>query len=220
MSKRLVIVGNGRMAEVFHSHFTHTTDYRVAGFAVDRDLIRADHLLGLPLVPLEDVESRFPPESVHAFVAIGPVRNSAVRAAKFVELRDKGYRFANYVSPQAMISPDARIGEGVSVGAFSAVQPWSEIGDNVLIGSGSHVGHHCHVNRHAYLAVHVVMAGSVIIGERAFLGVGVTIRDNVNIGAGSVIGAGATILRDVEPDAVYAALPAKKMPMRGDQVRF
>ena len=45
MPKQLVIVGNGQMAELFFSHFTYDTDYRVAGFAVDRAFMSSDRLL-------------------------------------------------------------------------------------------------------------------------------------------------------------------------------
>jgi len=220
MSRELVIIGNGQMAELFCSHFTRTSDYRVAGFAVDATFIKAGELLGLPVVALEEVESRFAPDAFDAFVAIGPAANNTVRAARFLDLRRRGYRLANYISPQALISPDASVGENVVVGPFSAVQPWARIGDNVLVGGSSIVGHHCQVHSHAYLALHVVMAGSVVIGERAFVGIGATIRDNVKIGEGSVIGAGATILSDVAPNSVHVPPRATQLPMSADQVRL
>ncbi len=220
MSNRLVIVGNGQMAEMFCSNFTHWSDYDVAGFAVDPEFIKGNQLLGRPLVPLEDIESRFPPGMFHAFVAIGPVRNNAVRAAKFLELRRRGYSFANYVSPHAVVSPDASLGENVSIGHFCSVAPWTRIGDNVLIGSLSVVGHHCEVRSHAYMAGHVAIAGSVVVGERAFVGIGATIRDNVNLGECCIIGAGATILDDVEPKTVHAAPEARQRPKRVDQIRL
>ena len=220
MSRGLVIIGNGQMAELFCSHFNRTSDYRVAGFAVDGSFIKEAELLGLPVVALEEVESRFGPDAFDAFVAIGPVGNNAVRAAWFRDLRSRGYRLANYISPQALISPDASIGENVVVGPFSVVQPWARIGDNVLVGGSSIVGHHCQLHSHAYLALHVVMAGSVVIGERAFVGVGATIGDNVKVGEGSVIGAGATILRDVDPNTVHVPPRAVQLPMAADQVRL
>lgn len=220
MSKRLVIVGSGQMAELFCSNFTHSADYEVAGFAVDAQFIKGRELLGRPLVPFDEIASRFPPREFHAFVAIGPVRNNEVRAARFLELRRKGYRFASYISPRAEVSPDATLGENVTIGHFCVIGPWATIGDNVLIGSSSIVGHHSQVQRNAFLPAHVVMAGSVVIGERAFVGTGVTIRDNVSIGEGCVIAAGATILGDVEPNSVYASPAAKALPMRADQARL
>jgi len=220
MSKQLVIVGNGQMAELFLSHFSKTTDYRVAGFAVDRDLIKQDRLHDLPVVAFEEIESHYPPDSFEAFVAIGPVRNNTVRAARFRELRQKRYRFANYLSPHAVISADAHLGENVSVGHLAIVSPWVTVGDDVLIGAACIIGHHCQVHSHAFLPLQVVMAGSVVIGERAFIGTGAVIRDNVSIGEGSVIGAGSVVLGDVEPGTVYASPAAKPLPMRADQARL
>jgi len=220
MSKQLVIVGDGQMAELFCSQFSHATGYRVAGFAVDRDFLRSDRRLGLPVVPFEEVESHFAPESFHAFVAIGPVKNNTIRAARFLAMRQKGYRFASYISPHAIVSPDASLGENVALGHLAIVSPWTRIGDNVLIGAGSSIGHHCEVQSHAFLALHVVMAGSVRVGERVFVGAGTTIRDNVSIGTGSVVGAASAILGDVEADAVYASSGAKPLPMRADQARL
>ena len=220
MAKQLVIVGSGQMAELFYSNFSRSTDYQVAGFAVDAQFIKGHEMLGLPLVPFDQIESHFPPSAFDVFVSIGPVRNNEIRAARFLDLRRRGYRFASYISPRAEVSADATLGANVTIGHFSAVGPWARIGDNVLIGSSSIIGHHCQVHSHAFLPAHVVMAGSVVIGERAFVGTGATIRDNVNIGEGSVIGAGATILGDVEPNSVYASPAAKPLPMRADQARL
>lgn len=220
MSKPLFIVGNGQLAQLYCSTFNRFTDYRVAGFAVDRDMITTDSLVGLPVVPLDEVESHFPPDAVHAFVGIGPVGNNAVRAAKFLEMEQKKYRFANCISPHAVVSPDVQIGKNVVIGHLTVVSPWVSIGDDVVIGSTSSIGHHSRIHDHAFLPVHVVVAGSVVIGERAFVGAGATIRDNVTIGAGSVIGAGATVLADVEPGAVYVSERAKRLPMAADQVRL
>lgn len=220
MSKQLVIVGTGQMAELSCSQFTHNTDYRVVGFAVGREFIKTDKLLGLPLVPLEKLRMQFPPESTEAFISVGPVKNNAVRAALFDELRHEGYRFANFISPRAVVSPDVTMGENVYVGHLSVISSWCRIGDGVVIGSTINVGHHCHIRRHAFLAGHTVLAGSVDVGERAFIGAGVTIRDNVTIGEASVVGAGATILGDVEPNSVYATERASKLAIAADQVRL
>jgi sugar O-acyltransferase (sialic acid O-acetyltransferase NeuD family) len=220
MSRELVIVGNGQMAELFCSQFTHNTDYRVVGFSIGRELMTGDELLGLPLLPLEELRTQFPPESTDAFIAVGPVKNNAVRAALFDDLRRHGYRLANLISPKAVVSPDVTMGENVVVGHLSVISSWCRIGDGVVIGSTTNIGHHCRIRGHAFLAGHTVLAGSVDVGERAFIGTGVTIRDNVTIGAASVVGAGATILGDVEPNSVYAAERGRKLSISADQVRL
>src|ERR1700761_891870 len=44
----------------------------------------------------------------------------------------------------------------------------------------------------------------VRIGERCWLGARVTVLPGVSIGAGTIVAAGAVVVRDCEPDAVYA----------------
>ncbi len=219
MAGDIVIVGSGQMAELFCSQFTQWTDYRVAGFAIGRQFIKEQTLLGRPVVPIEEVEARFPPHTTSAFVAIGPVRNNAVRAATFEDLRRRGYRFPSLASPHAVVAADAVIGENVVIGHLTVISSLCRIGDNVVIGSTCNIGHHCRVQAHAFLAGHLVIAGSVTVGERAFVGVGAVVRDNVSIGAGSLVGAGATILDDVEPDSVHVAERAKQLPIPASQMR-
>jgi sugar O-acyltransferase (sialic acid O-acetyltransferase NeuD family) len=208
------------MAELFCSQFTHNSEYRVVGFAVGREFMKTDELLGLPLVPLEKLRMQFPPDSTEVFISVGPVKNNAVRAALFDELRHEGYRFANLISAKAVVPSDVTIGENVVIGHLSVISSWCRIGDGVVIGSTTNIGHHCHIRRHAFLAGHTVLAGSIDVGERAFIGAGVTIRDNVTVGEASVVGAGATILGDVEPNSVYVTERASKLAIAADQVRL
>lgn len=54
----------------------------------------------------------------------------------------------------------------------------------------------------------------IVIGNDVWIGNGVCIKEGVTIGDGAVIGAGSLVLHDVEPYAVYAGVPAKKIRMR------
>jgi sugar O-acyltransferase (sialic acid O-acetyltransferase NeuD family) len=220
MRRPLIIYGNGQMAESFYSKFKAAGQYDVVAFTVDRGFNASDRLFDLPVIAFEDLGARFPPGQVEAFVAVGPIKNNRIRAAKYLELKGRGYRIASYVSPLSRVSPDARVGENCSLGEHTLVQPYANVEDDVHIGSASIVGHHCVVRQHAYLAVHVVTAGSVTIGERAFIGAGVIIRDNVTVGEAAIVGAGANVLYDIEPDSVYAAAHAVRLPMRSDQARL
>jgi sugar O-acyltransferase (sialic acid O-acetyltransferase NeuD family) len=220
MTRRVVIIGSGQMAELFCSQFSQWTDYRVAGFAIDRRFIREQTLRGLPVVPLDELEARFPPEATDAFVAIGPTGNNAVRAAAFDDLRRRGYRLPTLISPHAVVAADAVIGENVVIGHLTVISSLCRVGDNVVVGSTCNVGHHCQLQAHAFLAGHAVLAGSVVVGERAFVGAGAVIRDNLAIGAGSIVGAGAVILDNVEPDSVHVAERARRLPIPAGQVRL
>jgi len=56
--------------------------------------------------------------------------------------------------------------------------------------------------------------GDVVIGDRAWICYRAIILPGVSIGEGAVIGAGAVVTKDVEPFAIMAGNPAKKIGER------
>ena len=57
---------------------------------------------------------------------------------------------------------------------------------------------------------------NISIGNDVWIGSGVMITDGVTVGDGAVIGAGSLVISDVEPYAIYAGSPAKKIGTRYD----
>jgi len=55
---------------------------------------------------------------------------------------------------------------------------------------------------------------AIEIGNDVWIGKGVAIIDGITIGDGAVIGGGALVNHDVEPYAIYAGVPAKKIGER------
>ncbi len=58
---------------------------------------------------------------------------------------------------------------------------------------------------------------NISIGNDVWIGRGVMITDGVTIGDGAVIGARSLVISDVEPYAIYAGSPAKKIGTRFDE---
>jgi maltose O-acetyltransferase len=51
---------------------------------------------------------------------------------------------------------------------------------------------------------------AVTIGRGAWLGAGVVVLPGVTVGDGCVVAAGSVVTRDLEPNALYAGVPAVK----------
>jgi maltose O-acetyltransferase len=62
--------------------------------------------------------------------------------------------------------------------------------------------------------------GDVVIGDRAWIGYGALILPGVRIGEGAVVGAGAVVTKDVEPFAIVAGNPARKIGERNRDLRY
>lgn len=202
--KPLVIFGNSQMAQIAHFYLTHDSDYTVEAFTVDRDYISNSTFCNLPVVAFEEVENFYPPESFSMFIAVGYTRLNQLRTEKYELAKAKGYNLISYVSSRATTWSDLSIGENCFILEDSTIQPFVKIGNNVTLWSGNHIGHHTIIGDNCFIAPHVVVSGGVEIGKNCFIGVNATIRDHVKIGENCIIGAGAVILKDTQPNEVYA----------------
>jgi acetyltransferase-like isoleucine patch superfamily enzyme len=75
---------------------------------------------------------------------------------------------------------------------------------NVIVPSLTHIQGHPKSN------------GDIIIGNDVWIGEGAVIMGGVTIGDGAVVGTNAVVAKDVEPYAIVAGIPARKVRMRFD----
>jgi sugar O-acyltransferase (sialic acid O-acetyltransferase NeuD family) len=199
----LVIFGAGEAAQLAYYYFTTDSDYQVVAFTVDSVYVKESELFGLPVIPFEDICSRFQPKTYEFFVAMGYSKLNELRKARYLAAKAIGYRLASYVSSRASILNHGMIGDNCFVLEDNTIQPFALIGNNVTLWSGNHIGHHSTIHDHCFIASHVVISGGVEIGEACFIGVNATLRDHIKVGEKCVIGAGALLLADAEHGGVY-----------------
>lgn len=217
--KDLVIFGIGQIGEVIHYYFTYEAERRIAAFTVDEAYRTTDRLFDLPVVPFEEVEARYPPDSHDLFVAMGFRQVNKARQAKVCAAEAKGYTLASHISPRAAVWPGFKAHPNTMIMENNVIQPFVTIGRNVILWSGNHVGHHSTIADHCFISSHAVISGGVHIGEGTFVGVNATIRDNVRIGARNVLGAGTLILNDTPDNAVFMAQATEMSRVPSDRLR-
>ena len=80
-----------------------------------------------------------------------------------------------------------------------------DISANVTIHAGSHIiGDKFRRAGEAYM-------GNVVIGDGVWIGVSVVIIDGAIIGDSTIVAAGSTVIGQLEPNSLYAGVPAKKI---------
>ena len=94
------------------------------------------------------------------------------------------------------------------------------IGENVNLSSEVHLWTEAHDVNDPYFRSMPCNHGPIHIGNRAWLGSNVTVLDNVSIGEGAVVCSGAVVTKDVEPYAIVARIPAKKIGERSKDLRY
>lgn len=202
MSK-VVIFGAGKYAEQAYFYLTTDSAYEIVAFAVDGAYLHEKEKSGLPVVPFEEVQSKYPPGDHKMFVAVGYQDLNRFRARKYEEAKAKGYQLISYVSSRASNFGRIEVGDNCFVLEFAVIQPCSKVGNDVFIWSGNHIGHHASVGDHCYIAGNAVVSGSTSIEPYCFIGVSATLGHEIRIGRESFIGAGSLITKNVEPKSVY-----------------
>ncbi|MBV8490708.1 MAG: acetyltransferase [Candidatus Eremiobacteraeota bacterium] len=217
--KRAIIFGTTDFAQVASVYLREDGGYEVEAFTVDRRFIEAETLLGLPVVPFEDVATAFPPGDFAMFVGIGYSKVNKNRRDVYEACKALGYTVPTYVHSTVIRRPETKIGDGCFIFEENVVQPFVTIGDNCVLWSGNHIGHHTKIGNNVFIASHVVISGRCTIGDNCFIGVNATFRDGVTIGRDGVIGAGTIILGDTEEAAVYKGPATEPLPRRSDELR-
>jgi sugar O-acyltransferase (sialic acid O-acetyltransferase NeuD family) len=200
---KVVIFGAGKIADEAYFYLTNDSEHEIVAFTIDGQYLSSENKLGLPVVPFEEVERRFPPADYQMFVAVGYQDLNRFRAQKYQEAKAKGYRLISYVSSQASNVGKVEIGDNCFVLEFAVIQPMAQIGSNVFLWSANHIGHHASVADHCYIAGNVVISGSTKVEPYCFIGVNATLGHEITIGRESFIGAGSLITKNVEPKSVY-----------------
>ncbi|TWG86429.1 sugar O-acyltransferase (sialic acid O-acetyltransferase NeuD family) [Cupriavidus gilardii J11] len=212
MTKPLVIIGAGEFAQIAHEYFTHDSDYDVVAFSVEREYLKEDTLAGLPVVPYEELETRYPADRFTLFVAIPSSQLNRLRTRLYQDAKQRGYRFATYISSHAFVWRNAQIGENTFIFENNVIQPFVTVGNNCVLWSGNHVGHRTVIRDNVFIASHAVISGYCDIGENCFIGVNTTFNDKVKVAPFCVIGSGAVIAKDTEPEKIYVSSPARPVP--------
>lgn len=202
-TKKLVLVGDSAFAEIAHEYFEADSEYSVVGFSVERQFLRKESLHGLPVVPFEEIQTHFPPEDHHLYVAVVYTQLNRLRTRLMNAAKQRGYALASFISPKAFVWRNVEMGEHCFIFEDNTVQPYVKIGSNVVLWSGNHIGHHSVIRDNCFISSHVVISGFCVVGENSFIGVNASVANNVKIGRDNWINPGVTLPKDTLPDAFY-----------------
>lgn len=215
---KVIIFGTRDNALLAHFYLTGDSKHEVVAFTMNKEFIKEDKFLDLPVVAFEEIENLYHPSDYLMFVPMSPAKVNEIRAQKYLEAKKKGYGFISYISSRAAYY-NTEVGENCFILENNCIQPFTKIGNNVMIWSGNHIGHQSQIKDHAYLTSHVVVSGHVVIGEYSFLGVNCTIKNGIRVGRSNIIGAGALVMRDTKDFEVYAGNKSEASKVRSSQLK-
>jgi UDP-N-acetylbacillosamine N-acetyltransferase len=215
VERKTVIYGNGLYARLFYKTNADRKVMEIAGFTADRDFIKSETLLGLPVHPFEEVTAIYPPQDFDMMVVIG---YSAMREreALFQKAKSKGYNLKNYIDPHAFVHSDLVLGENNIISEGVSIGPFVQIGDNNSIRPNAYIGHDVQMGHHNYVSPGVLIGGECRIESLSFIGIGSTLIDSTRLGPETLVGAGSLVLKQTEPHSRYVGRPARKVGEHAD----
>jgi sugar O-acyltransferase (sialic acid O-acetyltransferase NeuD family) len=149
---------------------------------------------------------------------VGYVAVNRVRAQRYSQAKDMGYRLITYVSPRATTYPELIVGDNCRIGHHSVICQGARIGNDVAIGPNCVIGHDAIIGDHCFLSSGVGVSGGVTVGPYCFLGTNATIRNRIHIGSECVIGAGALVLEDLPDRSVCLGTAAEVLPISSERL--
>jgi sugar O-acyltransferase (sialic acid O-acetyltransferase NeuD family) len=179
--------------------------------------VPAGEFNGLPVVPFDEVEEKYPPGEFAMFVALGYHDLNALRTDRLAQARAKGYEIVSVVDRGAGLPTSVRYGENCFVMDHACVQPGVTLGENVFVWGGAMIGHHSTIGDNVWVTSNANIAGIVTIVDNTFVAVGATIANNVSVGKDCFLGANALVVKDLEDGKVVIQKPSDVIRLNSKQ---
>lgn len=196
MKEKLIIVGMNTTASHLYEFIKDYDLYDVIGFAVNEKYRDKDTFCDLPVYALETLEDVIDKNVVKVFVAILWNRLNADRRKVYEELKEKGYTFANVISPTAIVRGKI-LGDNCWVHDYAIIQAGATIGNNNMLMAHSLVGPNTKVGSHCFMGAKSTLAGGCIVGDQNFIGINCTVFDATTVGTKCILGACSVVKRNV-----------------------
>ena len=198
MNDKLIIIGTGVNAKHLYYFIKDYSLSDVIGFAVNKEFLSETQFLGLPVYDIEELDSIFDKDKVKLFVSLLWNRLNGDRKKLYLSLKEKGFKFANVISPKASIRGEIN-GDNCWIHDFVTIQNRAQIGNNVSIMAYSLIGANSIIGNHCFCGAKSTVAGGCIIGDQTFIGINCTIFDDTRVGKKCILGACTAVKRNV-PD--------------------
>lgn len=194
----IVLIGIGGHAKGIVDTIEEQNIFHIVGF-IDKNSDNKSYKGYEVIGDDDDLETIFLGNGVkNAFISIGYMGNSDVRAKLYEKLKKVGYHIPVIIDQSAAVAENTHIEEGTFIGKNAVVNADAQIGKMCIINDGAIIEHDCSVGDFSHVAVGAVVCGMSRIGEQSFVGANATVIQCVNVGNCVTIGAGSVVLSDIK----------------------
>ncbi|MDY1038782.1 acetyltransferase [Lelliottia sp. CFBP8978] len=212
---KLAIYGAGGLGrEVLElAQHINTAASRWEAICLIDDTPTIDQLKGHPVVTLDALT----PAQYEIVIAVG---EPSLRHKLAQKARDRGFKLATLIHPEARLSADSTPGEGCVICYGVYVSCDTLMGSNVHLQPNASLGHDCHIGQDTVISSYANLAGHCSVGERVFIGMNAIIRESTSVGDDAIISMGAAVFNDVAPAMIVMGNPARAIRPNVDKKIF
>lgn len=213
--KNIIIIGNGPYAQMMHRYINLTDcgEMNVVAYAVDEKFILEKSIQGVDVISFEKMYELYPTQNIRLIMGIGYKEMGNIRKRVFEYMKEKEYKFLNYIHPTANIASNFDIGEGNNILEGVLIEESVKIGNANLFFGNAIIGHESSVGNYNTVSLRGTIAGCVTIKSNCFMGVASAVKDHVTLEDYVLLGAMAYGYKDI--DAYSVVMPAKSVIAEG-----
>ena len=211
----ILVNGTGPLGRMVFHLLDADDRYRVRAFTAARQYCTEPSLLGVPLIPHDDITSGFPPDDVVCLSVVGGLGGWQTRRDHFAAMRDRGYRHVNYVHRSVIVQGPQAWGANNIVFPYTTVGFGGVMGDDNVLREKVYLGHDHRLGDHTFLGVGATIGGGCTVGDGAYIAMSSTVTNDISIGEGAFLGIGSLLLKDAAPNTRYYGHPARPAPDAG-----
>lgn len=208
--RNLVIFGDTHFSERLYKYIEFEKVDHVVAFTQEKEFIRSDDLLGVPVIPFEDLDKKISVD-FSIIIGIGYSKMNSLREYVYQLCKKKKYKIASYISTSAIVYTFAEnLGEGTLVFPGTLIGPDCKLGTCNIIASSCVLSHDITFGNFNFISANVVFGGFAKVENNCFIGLNATIRDGISIADKTMIGSASNVLKTIDKiGCVLAGNPAR-----------
>ncbi|GAA1952008.1 hypothetical protein [Microbacterium deminutum] len=211
----IVVNGTGPLGRMVFHLLESDDRYRVRAFTADARYCSEPSLLGVPLIPHDDIVAAIPPDDAECVSALGGLGGWEARRAHAATMTALGYRHANYVHPSAVVQGEQTWGANNIVFPFCTIGFGGVMGHDNVLREKVYLGHEHQVGDHTFIGVGATIGGGCSLDDGAYIAMGSTLTNDITVRSGAFIGIGSLLLKDALPNTRYYGHPARPDAEKG-----
>lgn len=208
MKEKLVIIGGGGHAKVLINSIKKAQFFDIVGYVDNQNF---GDILGAKYLGDDNWLENNAKSIKYAALGIGQVNITEMRFEIVNRIKEKGYKFPNIISPDAIINEEVIIGEGVQVFDGVVINSSTVIDSFSIINTNATIEHDCKVGKFCHIATGAVLSGGVEIEDFTMIGSNAVIVQYKKITSNTLIGSGGVVISDILEPGVYVGNPVRKV---------